>query len=119
VETITTIAGHAIHKAECRQKSKQRLNSRLVEPRRSANWELVDSVFTPLHEQISFTLEGCDDAEGMNVQGDMPHCSPSDSISARDLVGERVVINTPWELADEIGQKFEHCRRTTLMLGLL
>jgi hypothetical protein len=49
------------------------------------------------------------------VHGDLFHCFPSDSILARDLFGERIFINPPpWELADEIGQHFETCRRTAL-----
>jgi hypothetical protein len=31
----------------------------------------------------------------------------------RDLIGERVFINPPWELAEQIGRHFENCRRTT------
>jgi hypothetical protein len=52
-------------------------------------------------------MEGCVDDKGLNrlnVHGDLPHCSPSDSILARDLFGERVFNNRPRELADEIGQ---------------
>jgi hypothetical protein len=30
----------------------------------------------------------------------------------RDLSRERVFINPPWELVDQIGQHFESCRRT-------
>jgi hypothetical protein len=48
--------------------------------------------FPPLPEQISFTLEGCADDEGLHLHGDLPHCSPSDSILVRYLIGERVFI---------------------------
>jgi hypothetical protein len=37
---------------------------------------------------------GADD-EGLNSHGDLPLCSPSDSILERDLSGERVFINPP------------------------
>jgi hypothetical protein len=80
-----------------------------VKARRSLEWKLVDSVCMPLHAYFSFTVEGCVDDKGLNrlnVHGDLPHCSPSDSILARDLSGERVLINRPRELADEIGQHF-------------
>ena len=49
----------------------------------------------------------------INSHGDLPHCSPSDSILERDLTGERVFINPPWELAEQIAQHFEDCRRTS------
>jgi hypothetical protein len=75
---------------------------------------MVDSVFDPLHARFNFTLERCVDDEGINSQGDLPHCSPSDSILERDLLGERVFINAPWELAEQIAQHFEDCRRTSL-----
>jgi hypothetical protein len=58
-------------------------------------------------------MEGCVDDEGLNSHGDLPHCSPSDSILERDLSGERVFINPPWELAKRIVQHFEDCRRTS------
>jgi hypothetical protein len=71
-------------------------------------------VFAPLDEQQYFTLEECDDDEGLNVHGDLPECCPSESILERDLAREQVFINPPWELADEIGQGFEHYRRITV-----
>jgi hypothetical protein len=40
-------------------------------------------------------------------------CSPSDSIMDRDLSGERVLVNPPRELDEQIGRHFESCRRTT------
>jgi hypothetical protein len=58
-------------------------------------WTLVDSVFDPLHARFNFTLEGCADDEGLTSHGDLPHCSPSDSILERDLSVERVFINPP------------------------
>jgi hypothetical protein len=96
----------------------QRLSSIYVKTRRSFDWKLVDSVFTPLDEQVSFTLEGCGDDEGLNVHGNLPSYSHGDLILARYLVSERDFINPPWELADEIGQHFEHCRHTTLQSTL-
>jgi hypothetical protein len=50
-------------------------------------------------------LEGCVDDEVLNSHGDLPHFSPSEWILERDLSGERVFINPPWE-------HFESCRRT-------
>ena len=61
---------------------------------------MVDLVFEPPHARFDFTLEGCADDEGLNSHGDSPHCSPSDSILERDLFGERVFINSPWEFAE-------------------
>jgi hypothetical protein len=40
-------------------------------------------------------VEGYADDEGLNSHGDLPHCSPSDSILERDLSRERVFINPP------------------------
>jgi hypothetical protein len=73
---------------------------------------LFDSVFEPLHARFDFTLEGCDDDEGLNSHGELPHRSPSDSIMERDLLGKRVFMNPPWELDEHIEQHFESCRRT-------
>jgi hypothetical protein len=73
---------------------------------------MVDFVFEPMHARFDFILEGCADDEGLTSHGDLPHCSPSDSILERDLLGERVFINPPWESAEQIGQHFESCRRT-------
>jgi hypothetical protein len=88
--------------------------SRTPITRRSIDWKLVDYVFDPLHARFNFTLEGCDDDEGLNSHGDLPHCSPSDSILERDLSGERVFVNPLWELAQQIAQHFEDdCRRTS------
>jgi hypothetical protein len=64
-----------------------------VTSRRSMDWELVDSVFEPLHARFDFMLEGRADDEGLNSHGDLPHCSPSDIVLERDLSGERVFIN--------------------------
>jgi hypothetical protein len=58
-------------------------------------------------------MEGCADDEGLNSHNDLPHYSLSDSILERDLPRKRVFINPPLELADQIGQHFESCRRTT------
>jgi hypothetical protein len=74
---------------------------------------MVDYVFEPLHARFNFTLEGCADDEGLNSHGDLPQCSSSDSILERDLLGERVFINPPWEVAEQIGQHFETSRRTS------
>jgi hypothetical protein len=54
---------------------------------------MVDYVFEPLHARFDFILEGYADDEGLNSHGDLPHCSPSDSIIERDLSGERLLIN--------------------------
>jgi hypothetical protein len=92
--------------------TKQR-QSRKPVTRRSIDWKLVDSVFDPQHARFNFTLEGCAYDEGLNSHGDLPHCSPSDSILERDLSRERVFVNPPWELAKQIAQHFEDCRRTS------
>jgi hypothetical protein len=94
----------------CRE-TKQRHNRKHV-TRRSIDWKLVNYVFEPLHARFDFTLEGCAHDDGLNSHGDLPHCSPSDSILERDLSGERVFINPPRELAEQIGLHFESCRRT-------
>jgi hypothetical protein len=108
----TTVTSPAILVACRRRQTKQR-HSRKPVTRRSIDWKLVDSVFDPLHARFNFTLEGCAYDEGLNSHSDLPHCSPSDSILERDLTGERVFINPPWELAEQIAQHFEDCRRTS------
>jgi hypothetical protein len=107
----TTLTTPATLVAGRRHQTKQR-HSRKHVIRRSIDWKLVDSAFERLHARFNFTLEGCADDEGLNSHGDLPHCSPSDSIIERDLSGERVFINPQWEMADQIGQHFENCRRT-------
>jgi hypothetical protein len=79
---------------------------------RSIYWKLVDYVFEHVHVQFDFTLEGCDDDEGLNSHGDLPHYSPSDFVMERDLSGKRVFINPFTELAVQIGRHFESSRRT-------
>jgi hypothetical protein len=76
------------------------------------DWKMVGYVFEPVHARFHFTMEGCADDEGLNSHGDLPHYSPSDSVLERDLSGERVFINPPWELVEQIGKQFESCRRT-------
>jgi hypothetical protein len=88
----TTIATHVTLVASRRRRTKQRQSCKLV-TRRSIDWKLVDYVFEPPHARFDFTLEGCADDEGLNSHGDLPHCSPSDSILERDMSGERVFIN--------------------------
>jgi hypothetical protein len=73
---------------------------------------MVDFVFERLHGRFDFTLEGCVDDEGLNSHGDLSHCLPSDSIVERDLSRERMFINPPWEMAEQIGQHFDSCRPT-------
>jgi hypothetical protein len=108
----TTIATIATLVACHRHPNKQRHSRKLVTIR-SIDWKLFDCVFLPLHARFDFTLEGCANDEGLNAHGDLPQCSPSDSIMERELFGERVFINPPWELAEQIGHHFESCRRTT------
>jgi hypothetical protein len=95
----TTVATLATFVA-CRRRETKQKHSRKHVTRRSIDWKLVDSVFDPLQARFNFTLEGCADDEGLNSHGDLPHCSPSDSILERDLSGERVFINLPGELAE-------------------
>jgi hypothetical protein len=64
-----------------------------------------------MHARFNFTQEGCVDDEGLNSHGDLPRCSPSYSILERDLSGKQMLINPPWELAEQIAQHFEDCRR--------
>jgi hypothetical protein len=90
----TTVATHVTLVACRRRQTKQRQSRKLV-TRRSIDWKLVDSVFEPVHARFDFTLEGCADDEGLNSHGDLPRCSPSDSILERDLSRERVFINPP------------------------
>jgi hypothetical protein len=108
----TTVATPAALVAGRRRQTKHRQSRKHVTIR-SIDWKLVDSVFEPMHARFNFTLEGCADDEGLNSHGDLPHCSPSDSILERDLLGERMFINPPCELAEQIGQHFETCRRTS------
>jgi hypothetical protein len=108
------VAAHATLVA-CRRPYNKQRQSRKHVTRRSIDWILVDYVFEPLHARFDFTLEGCADDEVPNSHGDflLPHCSPSDSILERDLSRERVFINPPWELVEQIRRHFESCRRTT------
>jgi hypothetical protein len=50
-----------------------------------------------MHARFDFTLEGREDDGGLNSDGDLPHCSPSDSVVEIDMRGERVFFNSPWE----------------------
>jgi hypothetical protein len=97
----TTVATPATLVASRRRQTKQR-QSRKPVTRRSIDWKLVGFVFYPLHARFNFTLEGCANDDGLNSHGELPHCSPSDSILGRDLSGERVFINPPEELAEQI-----------------
>jgi hypothetical protein len=97
---------HAPLVARRRRQTKQRHSRKLV-TRHSIDWKHVGSVFYPLHAQFNFTLEGCVDDEGLNLHGDLLHCSPSDSILERDLSRERVFIDPPWELVEQIAKHFE------------
>jgi hypothetical protein len=108
----TKVAAHVNFLAGRRRQTKQRQSRKHVTIR-SIDLKLVDCVFEPMHARFVFTLEGCDDDEGLNSHGDLPDCSASDPILERDLLGERVFINPPWELAEQIGQRFERCRQTT------
>jgi hypothetical protein len=80
----TTVATHATLVA-CRRRQRKHRHSRKHVTRRSIDWKLVDSVFEPLHTRFDFAMEGCADDESLNSHGDLPHCSPSDSILERDL----------------------------------
>jgi hypothetical protein len=75
----TTVATPATLVAGLRRQTKHRQSRKHV-TRRSIDWKLVDSVFEPLHARFNFTMEGCANDEGLNSHGDLPHCSPSDSI---------------------------------------
>jgi hypothetical protein len=81
---------------------------------------MVVLVFQPLHARFDFTLEDCIDDEGINSHGDLPHCSPSDLVLERELSGERVFINSPWEFVEHIiGRHFETCRRASLTSAMV
>jgi hypothetical protein len=80
VETFETpptivVAAHATVVAGLRRQNKQR-HSRKHVTIRSIDWKLVDSIFEPLHARFDFILEGCVNDEGLNLRGDLPHCSP-------------------------------------------
>jgi hypothetical protein len=79
---------------------------------RSIDWKLVDFVFVPLHTRFDFTLEDCADDKGLNSHYDLTHFSPSDYVSERDVSGERVFVNPPYELEKHMARHFESCRRT-------
>jgi hypothetical protein len=88
----TTIAAHVTLVASRRLQIKQRQSRKHV-TRRSIDWKLVDSVFEPPHARFNLTLEGCVDDEGLNSHGDLPHCSPSDSILERGLIVRRTGVH--------------------------
>jgi hypothetical protein len=73
---------------------------------------VVNFVFDPLHARFDFTLEGYAYEEGLNSHGDLPQCSPSDSVLERDLSGVRVFFYPPWELSEMMACHFERCKRT-------
>jgi hypothetical protein len=81
---LTTGATPATVVVDRRCQNKQRQSRKHV-TRRSIDLKLVDFVSEPLHARFHFTLDGCDDDEGLNSHGDLPHCSPSDSILETDL----------------------------------
>jgi hypothetical protein len=54
---------------------------------------MVNYVFDHVHARFDFTLEGYAEHEGLNSHGDLPHCSPSDSIIERETSVERVLAN--------------------------
>jgi hypothetical protein len=116
VETLstspsTTVVTHATLVVGRRRRNNKR-GSRKHVTIRSIDWNMVDSIFEPMHARFNFTFEGCADDEGLNSHGDLSHCLPSDSIMERDLSRERVFVKPPWELAEQIGRDFESCRRT-------
>jgi hypothetical protein len=102
VET-STIVRPATRKSGRRQHSKQRLNGRFVKldvHLTRISWPIH---FLLLFTSISLHLRGMRvDDKGLTIYGDLPHCSSSDSIIDRDLSGERVFIDSPWEHANEI-----------------
>ena len=77
----------------------------------SVDWRLVDRVFDPLHDKLDFTLEGCADDEGLDTHRELPFCSKSNSVLERNLSGERVYVNPPWDSAELIANHFENCRK--------
>jgi hypothetical protein len=95
VTTPTTAVAALATVVACRRRQNKQRQSRKHVTRRSIDWKLVDYVFGPLHARFDFTLEGCANDEGLNSHGDLPHCSPSDSILERDLSGKRVFIHPP------------------------
>jgi hypothetical protein len=78
------VATHATLVVGRRRQSKQR-QSRKTVTIRSIDWKMVNFVLEPLHARFDFTLQGCANEEGLNSHGDLPQCSPSDSILERDL----------------------------------
>jgi hypothetical protein len=109
----STIVATFVIQVACRRRQNKKRGSFKHVTKRSIDWKLVDSIFEHVHARFDLALEECADDEGLNSHGDLPHCSPSDSIMERDLSGERVFINPPWELVEQIGHHFESCRRTT------
>jgi hypothetical protein len=110
IPPLTAVVTHAKLVA-CRCRQNKHIESRKPLFTRSIDWKLLYSVFEPLHARFDFTLEGYVDDADLNLHGDLSHCSPSDSIMEKNLTGERVFINPPWELAEHIGRYFESCRR--------
>jgi hypothetical protein len=111
--TSSTVATRAKQVARRLHQRNQKGSRRHIKGRRSTDWKLVDYVFDPSYVRFDVTMEGCVDIEGRNSYGDLPHCSPSDSILEIYLIGEKVLLNPPWELAEHIAQHFKKCRGTT------
>jgi hypothetical protein len=92
---LTTVATPTTLVARRRRQNNKKRGSRKLVTKRSIDGKLVYSIFEPMHARFNFTVEGSDDDEGLNSHGDLPHCSPSDSILEREWAGERVFVNPP------------------------
>jgi hypothetical protein len=60
-----------------------------------------------MQARFDFSLEGHEDDGDLNSHGDLPHCSLSDSVVERDMRGERVLFNSPWEFVEHMACHFE------------
>jgi hypothetical protein len=109
--SIATRAKPVVGRRRCQNKHRHCRGH--VKTIRWIDWKLVDFVFKPLHARFDFTLEGCADGEGLNSHGDLPQCSPNDSVLERDLIGERMFLNPPRNSAEHMARHFENCRRAS------
>jgi hypothetical protein len=103
----STIVATPARLVACRRRHSKHIDNRkLVTTICSVDLKLVDYILEPLHARFDFIMEGCADEEGLNSHGDLPQCSPSDSVMARNLSGERWFFNPTSELAKQIGRYF-------------
>jgi hypothetical protein len=60
-----------------------------------------------MHARFDFSWEGCANDEGIKSHNDLTRSLSKNFVLERDLSGERVLLNTPCELAEHMERHFE------------